>query len=364
MSDHYYDDPVDERTAPKPKRSRALALLLLFTSGSFFVSHTFSANVSLNAGGQVEFGQGTLQTVSCAGSNYVLTLTPYSSFYNSSGGGSYYFESMTVSNIPSNCNGVDFQINAYSSSGAAPLSLFNTSSTNAIIWNNGGSFEAAAGTLGMTVGSNSGAFSIRFANPVALSSSISKITIQSGAHNSYSLWNASYNVGDIGPGGGKIIYVSNTGFAETGTACNLNCHYIEVAPNGWNGGSDPTRAWAQTAYTSTSILLSQSLGYGYTNTAAIINQGNSDPSLSAAALAASYAPTVNGVTINDWFLPSEGEQAYIVSTRIALSITVGGGSWNSSSVAATNGRFYNYVSTGFAGAPKATMYTVRPVRVF
>ncbi len=111
-------------------------------------------------------------------------------------------------------------------------------------------------------------------------------------------------------------------------------------------------------------MLSQSFGFGYSNTMAIINQGNSDPALSAAALAASYAPTVGGVVVNDWFLPAEGEQAYIVANRVALGLNVRGVSWNSSSVAATNGRFYNYTSTGFGGAPKATLYSVRPVRVF
>lgn len=321
-------------------------------------------NGSLNSGGVVEFGQGTLQTVSCSGSSYTLTLTPYSSFVNSSGGGNYYFESITVSNIPANCNGVDFTLNAYSDTRTAPLALFNTTAKNAVVWDNGGNFEATMGMTGMSVASRFGSFSIRFINPVALSSSVAKFTLQSFPDGSSSPTNISYSVGDIGPGGGKIIFVSVGGFAETGTACNLDCRYLEVAPNGWNGGADPTRTWAESAYTSTSILLSQSLGYGYTNTAAIIAQGNADPALSAAALAASYSPTVNGIVVNDWFLPSEGEQAYIVSTRVALSLNVGGGSWNSSSVAAVNGRHYNYVNSGYGGAPKATLYYVRPIRAF
>ena len=364
MSDFYHDDPVEERAPRKRNSQGIIALILIFFGGSFFLSNTLAANVSLNSGGGVEFGQGVLQAVSCSGTSYNLKITPFSTFQNASGVGAYYLESVTISNIPSACNGVDFTLNAYTETGTAPLALFNTTSTSAIIWNNAGNFEAGAGSTGMSVSSSSGAFSIRFSNPVALSSTVSRFTLQSGAHNSGTTSNISYNVGDIGPGGGKIIYVSAQGFAETGTACSPNCHYLEVAPNNWNGTGDPTRAWAQSAYTSTSILLSQSLGFGYSNTMAIINQGNSDPALSAAALAASYAPTVGGVVINDWFLPSEGEQAYIVSTRIALSLNVGGGSWNSSSVAATNGRFYNYVSTGFAGAPKATNYYVRPVRAF
>ncbi len=318
----------------------------------------------MNTSGSAEFGQGILQTVSCSGSSYDLRIKPTSSFRNASGAGAYYLETVTVSNIPTACNGVDFTFNAYTETGTSPLALFNSTSTNAIIWNNGGTFEAGSGSTGMTVASSSGTFSVSFVNPVALSTSVARFTLQSGAHTSGGISNVTYNVGDTGPGGGKIIFVSQTGFAETGTACSPNCRYLEVAPNNWFSVGDPTRPWAQSAYTSTSILLPQSFGFGYSNTMAIINQGNSDPALSAAALAASYAPTVGGVVVNDWFLPSEAEQAYIVSNRVALGLNVGGGSWNSSSVATLNGRFYNYVSFGFAGAPKATAYYVRPVRVF
>lgn len=364
MSDHYHDDPIEDQAPRKLNRFGVIALILSLVGGSYLLQGTFAANMSLNSSGSVEFGQGVLQTVSCSGSSYNLNITPFSSFRNVSNAGAYYLESITVSNIPSACDGVVFTLNAYNETSTSPLALFNTTASTANIWSNAGTFEAGSGSTGMTVGSGTGTFSIRFMNPVALSSTVSRITLQSNPRTSANVSNVSYNVGDTGPGGGKIIFVSQTGFAETGTACSPNCRYLEVAPNNWFSVGDPTRPWAQSAYTSTSILLPQSFGFGYSNTMAIINQGNSDPALSAAALAASYAPTVGGVVVNDWFLPSEGEQAYIVSNRIALGLNVSGGSWNSSSVAAANGRFYNYTSTGFGGAPKATLYYVRPVRVF
>lgn len=364
MSDHYHDDPIQDQAPRKRNRFSAIALIFSLIGGSYLLQGTFAANISLNSSASVEFGQGVLQTVSCSGANYDLKITPSSSFRNVTGAGAYYLETITVSNIPSACNGVEFTLNAYSETGTTPLALFNTTSTNAVISNNAGTFEAGSGSTGMTVGSGSGTFSIRFMNPVAPSSTVSRLTIQSSARSTGSISNVTYNVGDTGPGGGKIIFVSQTGFAETGTACSPNCRYLEVAPNGWNGGGDPTRAWAQSAYTSTTLFLSQSFGFGYSNTMAIINQGNSDPALSAAALAASYSPTVNGVVINDWFLPSENEQAYIVANRVALGLNVNNGSWNSSSVNQFNGRLYNYVSPSYIGAPKATLYTVRPVRVF
>lgn len=367
MHDFYHDDPVD--IAPSKNRNPLAKFFLALTliGGGLFLQTTLAANVSLSPSGSVEFGQGVLQTVSCSGSDYTLTLTPYSSFKNVSGSGNYYFESMTVSNIPANCQGVDFTINAYTETGTSSLALFNSTSRNAVIWNNGGTFEGAAGTTGMSVASSPGSFSIRFVNPVALSSNVSRLTIQTTSHSSAAVSNVSYSVGDIGPGGGKIIYVSIAGFAETGTACNLDCHYLEVAPNGWNGGGDPSRTWAQSTpvdYTSTTLLLPVAFGYGHSNTMAIINQGNSNPATSAAALAASYSVTINGIVIDDWFLPSEGEQVYIVNNRTALGLNTGGGSWNSSSLAQVNGRYYNYVSIFYAGALKTTSYTVRPIRAF
>lgn len=364
MSDHYHDDPIEDQAPRKRNRLSVIALILSLVGGTYLLQGTFAANITLNSSGSVEFGQGILKTVSCSGASYNLNITPYSSFRNTTGAGDYYFESVTVSNIPSACNDIDFTFNAYTETGTFPIALFNSTSTNAVISNNGGTFEAGSGSTGMSVASGSGTFSIRFINPVALSNTVSRFTIQSNTRGSGTISNISYNVGDTGPGGGKIIFVSQTGFAETGTACSPNCRYLEVAPNGWNGGADPTRPWAQSAYTSTTLMLSLSFGFGYTNTMAIINQGNTDPALSAAALAVSYAPTVNGVVVNDWFLPSEGEQAYIVSNRVALGLSVGGTSWNSSSVNQFNGRLYNYVDRTNIGAPKGNLNSIRPVRVF
>jgi uncharacterized repeat protein (TIGR02543 family) len=46
------------------------------------------------------------------------------------------------------------------------------------------------------------------------------------------------------------------------------------------------------------------IGGGYRNTRAIILQGNTNKTTSAAALADDYSPIVNGVVVDDWYLPS------------------------------------------------------------
>ena len=76
-------------------------------------------------------------------------------------------------------------------------------------------------------------------------------------------------VGDIGPGGGIIFYVSRLNFTSTSSNCNTECKYLEVAPSGWNGGSDP--------------LGNLSVGI---------------------PLVGSHSVTIGSIVYDDWFLPS------------------------------------------------------------
>jgi len=114
-------------------------------------------------------------------------------------------------------------------------------------------------------------------------------------------------VGDRGPGGGLIYYVDNvTGFScgatyvTTGSPTGGLCHYLEVAPSGWNTGSDPQKTWAMPAYQSIDVsgVSNESsannsisgVGLGYKNSVAIVSQGNDDTTAAGAARA--YEPVV------------------------------------------------------------------------
>lgn len=120
--------------------------------------------------------------------------------------------------------------------------------------------------------------------------------------------------------------------------------------------------------TSTTLLLSQSLGYGALNTKAIIDQGNSNTATSAAALAASYAPTVNGTVVNDWFLPAEDDLKEVWNQKTVIGlVTSGGNYWSSSSVAQLNGRYFIFGGANLgqpSGLVKASNLYVRPARAF
>ena len=212
MNDAYHDDPVEIEPSQKRQLTAKLALLLTFISGSYFLQTTFAANVSLSSSGSVEFGQGVLRTVSCSGSDYTLSLTPNSTFVNASGGGAHYFSSVTVSNIPVNCHGKDFTINAYGSTGNSPLAIFNATSTSAVVYNNAGTFELGVGSTGMNISSGSGTFTTTFVTPVATSASVFKITIQSGSHTEVAPTSGSYTFDNTTT---QYLRSASTGYAAT-----------------------------------------------------------------------------------------------------------------------------------------------------
>jgi hypothetical protein len=210
--EHYHDDPTDlDKITDKKKLSPFVAFLLLVVSGSYFVQTTLAANISLNPGGPVEFGQGIYATVACSGSTN-LTVTPNSTFVNASGGGGHYFSSVTVSNIPSNCQGKDFIINAYDITESAPLALFNSTSKNVVVYNNAGTFQLGAGSTGMNISSGSGTFTATFVSPVATSASVFRITIQSGSHTEVAPTSGSYTFDNTTT---QYLRSASTGYAAT-----------------------------------------------------------------------------------------------------------------------------------------------------
>jgi len=312
--DFYSDDPAELGTVSgKKKFSSLLALVLFAVAGTFFVQNTLASNISLNTGAPVEFGQGITQTVACSGATN-LTITPSATFTNASGAGDFKFLSITVSGIPAGCHGSDFTISAYGNTDDSPLALFNTTSTSAVIYNNAGTFEVGVGSTGMSVTSGSETFTATFATPVALSSSIFKITIQSGAHTIF------YNVGERGPGGGIVYYVSASNFTSTGSICDTTCKYLEVAPATWQSAgvsvaNDPTEKWstntavttAQNTTTTSSEGFSADekfnwkIGQGFYNTS--VMKVSDATSASQAAVRAYVGTSIAG----QWFIPSMNE---------------------------------------------------------
>ena len=356
-----YDDEYSDGDFIEPAEAPARSKWFLTVSVLLFalVGTTFSANISIGTGAVTEFGQGILVTAPCSG-NTVLTIKPDVNFVNTSGSGSYYFSGYTISNIPSSCYGVDFLLNVYSDTSAVTLPIFNTNSTNSIVYNNNGTYALNGAIIaGQSITTNSpSSYTVTFTSPVTVSGKVYKITLQSGPHREYCATGGSCNVGDIGPGGGVIFYYSAVGFTETGTACSTNCHYLEAAPETWYSASgDPVQTW----WLSGDFTFNpndQPLGFGFINTDTILlrRTGLVD------GVASSRDYQGGGKT--DWFLPSIGELQLLYANKAIVGGIQNAEYWSSSQNQWYLARFIDMGSGTVASIHRYNSKRIRPIRAF
>ncbi len=390
--DSYHDDPTEE--IPRSiLRAQLLTTGAVIFGSILFFQGTFAGNISLNSGRGIEFGQSVSQAVACSGTTD-LTLTPRSTFINGSPG-AHYLNSVTVSNIPDSCFGFDFTISAYNDSSSTPLALFNSTSTNAVVYNENGTFLPGIRVTGMTVESGAGTSTATFTTPVAQSSNVFKLTIQSGLH-------FVYKVGDRGPGGGIVYYVSATNFTSTGSTCNTTCRYLEVAPATWQSAgvsvaSDTyyqmsdniTVATGQNTVTAgteggfVGEKFNWKIGQGFYNTSVMKVSGATS---AAQAKVLAYA---GGSTAGQWFIPSmnelnelckyaRGQTTGVLTVACTssgtLKTTANAGTdlggfggdyyWASSEIDAANARRVYFNTGGQYSTRKNETNLVRPVRAF
>ena len=142
---------------------------------------TFAANISLNSGGTLEFGQGVSQTTACDSDG--ITVTPTAAFVNSAGGGSFNFNAVALSGISSTCNGKIFTINAYGDSNSTALPLATSGGaavTNATVsYASAGTSLKSAGISLSNNASGSGSVTLTFDSPQSTSGAVYKLTLQS-----------------------------------------------------------------------------------------------------------------------------------------------------------------------------------------
>jgi hypothetical protein len=142
-------------------------------------------------------------------------------------------------------------------------------------------------------------------------------------------------VGDTGPGGGKVFFVSQYPFPSPGSACNTagaggtsTCTVLQVAPAGWyDGNVDPLRGWSD-------------------------------------AIALSSAYQGSDTSAGQWFLPTIAQLKLLYTNRSVIgaydtyspfgSSTENGGDY-----------YYQYFSNGNVGSySKDDPYNVRPIKAF
>jgi hypothetical protein len=179
----------DNAANPRRKKNNNLKSLagLATVAAIAVLGSTLAANLSLNSGGAIEFGQGVSVTSACDSDG--ITVTPSVRFINAAGAGTFYLSTIALSGIDftgtSTCVGKTFTLNAYDNASATPLQLATNSSTaitSATFANTSGS--TYAGTAGVSVtgsgnGGTSGAITLGFGTPSSTSGAVYKITLQS-----------------------------------------------------------------------------------------------------------------------------------------------------------------------------------------
>lgn len=111
----------------KPSKNRNKLVTII--AGAFLVAavgSTFAANITINTNNSLEYGQGLTQAAAC---DPGLTITPTNRYVNASGAGTFYLETITVTDTSSvttsttvglgNCKGKTIRIRAYGDTGNA-----------------------------------------------------------------------------------------------------------------------------------------------------------------------------------------------------------------------------------------------------
>jgi hypothetical protein len=117
-------------------------------------------------------------------------------------------------------------------------------------------------------------------------------------------------VGDRGPGGGYVFYVSATNFTSSGSTCNTSCKYLEVAPVIWNGFrfNDAVYPWDYAG-----VLVAQNFGAsteGFADDERVnwqIGQGFYNTSFMSGTTVASVRAYAGNAAAGEWFIPSMNE---------------------------------------------------------
>jgi hypothetical protein len=168
------------RPVRKKSSSSKVVLGLAGIAAVALLGSTLAANISLNSGNAVEFGQGVAQTTACDDS---ITMTPTASFVNAASGGSFNFATVALSGIAYACVGDVFTLKAYGDSSATPLTIATVSSTamTQATFRFTTTSTTSPGITG-TVGLVGGTASLGFQGTQATSGAVYKLTLESSTN--------------------------------------------------------------------------------------------------------------------------------------------------------------------------------------
>jgi len=139
----------DEFEPKRADRTKSLSKILSVgaLAGVIALGSTFAANINLNGGSNVEFGQGIAQTTTC---DDAVIVTPQASFVNDAENAAFLFNSFSVTDISQTCFGKTFTIKAYTNGQNEPLDFYDTNGeifTEIKVANDSGDFSFVGGGL-------------------------------------------------------------------------------------------------------------------------------------------------------------------------------------------------------------------------
>ena len=170
------------RPVRKKSSSSKVMLGLAGIAAVALLGSTLAANISLNGGTGVEFGQGVALTTACDDS---ITSTPAATFVNAANGGSFNFSTVAFSNVSSACLGKTFTLKAYGDSSATPLNIATASGTSTTYNQATFTFTTASTTspgittAGWSFTSASSGLSLGFLGTQATAGAVAKLTLES-----------------------------------------------------------------------------------------------------------------------------------------------------------------------------------------
>ena len=168
------------RPTRKKNSSSKVVLGLASIAAVALLGSTLAANISLNSGSAVEFGQGVAQTTACDDS---ITTTPSAQFVNAASGGSFNFSTVALSNVSNACWGKIFTLKAYGDSSATPLTLATSGATTytqaTFTFTTSSTTSPGVSVTGWTPSQTDSRLSLGFSGTQATSGAVYKLTLES-----------------------------------------------------------------------------------------------------------------------------------------------------------------------------------------
>ena len=168
------------RPVRKKSSSSKVVLGLAGIAAVALLGSTLAANISLNSGTGVEFGQGVALTTACDDS---ITSTPTATFVNAADGGGFNFSTVAFSDVSSDCWGKTFTLKAYGDTSATPLDIATVSTTAysqaTFTFTTASTTSPGITTASWTPSATDSRLSIGFEGNQATSGAVYKLTLES-----------------------------------------------------------------------------------------------------------------------------------------------------------------------------------------